>query len=235
MLKTLFRQLAILPIDENQPSDIRINSQNDFHYVLNRERSRADRSGLHFSIIVFDFTKIINAEASSDLLIKIMSERMRISDEIGWINKSKMGLMLYNTLLEQAKRSADAIVKRFNNAKKECPDISIFIYPDNAAKISSFTSDNRKIKRVELKLPLSLTVKDSDGENDIHNLKTKNISLNGVYFESEKILAVGTEVHLSIFLPIGDTITIMDDRIAVNVSGNVVRKDKKGMAISFKK
>ena len=160
----------------------------EFRMILERECARADRAGPHFSLIDFNLEYSKNNGASAGHLIKLLSERMRSSDALGWIRKQHIGLMLYNT-------DAGAACKLANNIRQVISsrlyplDFSVFVYPaeDNDSDPNNFKRRNQRIKDTvnssinQPKTPpkfVSLAVRNSDTPNSQGSLITLNKNLN---------------------------------------------------------
>jgi hypothetical protein len=66
-------------------------------------------------------------------------------------------------------------------------------------------------------------------------LMTSTISSGGAFFKTEKPLSVGTEVDIDIILHLNNFDFGKGKRSCIDVSGSVIRSNKKGMAICFDK
>jgi lipopolysaccharide/colanic/teichoic acid biosynthesis glycosyltransferase len=119
----------------------------EFCRILERECARADRAGPHFSLIDFNLEYSKNNGASSGHLIKLLSERMRSSDELGWIGKQHIGLMLYNTDAGAACRWANNI-RQAISPRLYPLDFSVYVYPaeDNDSDPSNVIKRKHRIK-----------------------------------------------------------------------------------------
>ena len=119
----------------------------EFRRILERECARADRAGLHFSLIDFNLEYSKNNGASSGHLIKLLSERMRTSDELGWIGKQHIGLMLYNTDAGAACRWANNI-RQVISPRLHPLDYKVYAYPaeDNDSVTGDLKKRNHRIK-----------------------------------------------------------------------------------------
>ncbi len=153
---------------------------------------------IFFALVTFNFSNEDSPERSAAALFDILSKRMRLSDEAGWFNDSQIGLILFNTSLENAKFPVDDILKQFAEKNIAAPEVSVLIYPDNTFAISDPASDNRRVNRLELQLFSIVTFEDEAAGAAPMVLKTKNISVSGVYFETEKTFDVSTNVKMSI-------------------------------------
>jgi len=96
-------------------------------------------------------------------------------------------------------------------------------------------TEKREMERFDLELPTRLHVEDETGEQRTIEHKTKNISSNGAFIDTDSPFAVGTEVKLNITVPIDKLKDLGGKRSKIEVSGSVVRTDNEGMAICFNK
>jgi lipopolysaccharide/colanic/teichoic acid biosynthesis glycosyltransferase len=94
-----------------------IHSPEEFRLILERERARADRSGDKFSLVVFDFGNTNNGNGSSlavEHLTRILFQRVRLTDTVGWFDDKSIGTVLFGTTGEGAWKFADDVRKKAN-------------------------------------------------------------------------------------------------------------------------
>lgn len=119
-----------------------IHSQSDFKSILIRERTRSDRNGCEFSVLVFDtahpFFK--NNAGASQVLIEEIINRKRCTDEIGFFSPHEIGLFLPDTGAYGADFVAHDICTRLSLPK---PCYMIFTYPSEDEKDSEH-SENKE-------------------------------------------------------------------------------------------
>ena len=87
-------------------------------------------------------------------------------------------------------------------------------------------------KRTKQRYNLSLRAVLSFADAPTRDLKTKNISIGGAYFETDEIMPEGTEVILSLF-PIHRDNDSPDRQKVEYLEGEVRRCSEGGMAIAF--
>lgn len=87
----------------------RIYSKEEFSRILEQERARSDRTGREFSIVVFVIENQKNYKSLIYNLSEIIRQRIRCSDEIGWINPRRLGVMLADTPVEGAQKLAEDV------------------------------------------------------------------------------------------------------------------------------
>jgi lipopolysaccharide/colanic/teichoic acid biosynthesis glycosyltransferase len=83
------------------------NSKHDFTLVLERERARADRNGHGFSLVTFKVGE--GNQATADRLKQVLADRLRLTDELGWYDDERLGVLLFNTPREGAWNYANRV------------------------------------------------------------------------------------------------------------------------------
>jgi lipopolysaccharide/colanic/teichoic acid biosynthesis glycosyltransferase len=102
------------------------NSKHDFLFVLERERARADRNGHGFSLVTF---KVADKAESADRLKQVLTDRLRLTDELGWYDDERLGVLLFNTPREGAWNYANRVQATLLQAADPLPHCSVFTYP----------------------------------------------------------------------------------------------------------
>ena len=100
----------------------------EFHAVLGRERARADRNGSRFSLVVFDMGNKDEDKTVKRRLTKIIRQRIRSIDEVGWVDRRHIGIELPDTRAEGARKLAIDIYKRIATGEP-VPTFKIYTYP----------------------------------------------------------------------------------------------------------
>ena len=105
-----------------------IHSAAEFRAILIRERSAADRHGHSFSVVAFN---AIGADIPADRpgrLADILIGRIRLTDEAGWFDDHRIGVLLSYTSADGAHRLAEDVCRRMGvEASSSCYEV--FIYP----------------------------------------------------------------------------------------------------------
>ena len=99
-------------------------SPEDFRTALLRERARADRSDQQFSVVLLHGDGLESARAAEDLISRV-SKRIRIIDEIGWFDESRIGLILPYT----SSSGVRTLVESIRDMATLAPQISTYTYP----------------------------------------------------------------------------------------------------------
>lgn len=100
----------------------------DFARIVKRERARADRGGHHFAVIYFNIEKSKLTGASPEALLNLLSKRVRLTDEFGWIDKYHIGVMLFNAGADVACRFAGEIRDELSRTVTSL-DFCVYTYP----------------------------------------------------------------------------------------------------------
>jgi len=105
-----------------------LNSRQDFSIILERERARADRNGHGFSLVTFDLDGRNPHYAGH--LKQVLADRLRLTDELGWYDDRRIGVLLFNTPRQGAWNYANRI-KDTLAPTAPAPEFSVFTYPAN--------------------------------------------------------------------------------------------------------
>ncbi len=106
-----------------------IYSEEEFIAVLNRERERADRNGHIFSLVVFNMSVLGTDFYSAEDFVRELKLRLRGTDEIGWLDKQRIGVIIPHTSQRDARSMAENFCKQ---VFIEVSDIyTVFTYPTN--------------------------------------------------------------------------------------------------------
>ena len=111
----------------NKTSSLRsIHSSEAFRTILERERARAERTGQCFSLVVFGIDKEDGTnEAFLERLGAILGQKIRVCDEVGWYDRTRIGAILPGTSAEGARQFTDVIKERI---KEVAPSLTCTIY-----------------------------------------------------------------------------------------------------------
>ncbi|MBW2622730.1 MAG: PilZ domain-containing protein [Deltaproteobacteria bacterium] len=96
--------------------------------------------------------------------------------------------------------------------------------------------ETRGLQRYSLQLPATIEIvaEAEDRDKELINLLTSNVCSGGAYFHTEKPLPEGTNVKIDLVLSIDELKKIKGKHALIKVTGQVVRTESEGMAISFK-
>jgi len=109
---------------------------------------------------------------------------------------------------------------------------------NNADQQEDFTMTKVIEKRVSerhgFEMPAEIRLKDESADAEVYlNLKTRDISSSGAFLEGPAAVEVGTEMKISLEIPL-EKLRNVNSRIAqVTLNGAVVRVSDRGFALSF--
>ena len=90
-------------------------SEKEFHSLLEHERRRVDRTKEKFSVAVFD---VGDAETDIDRICQIPDDIIgsaRSTDEVGWFDKHRIGVLLPDTPVQGAKHFVEYLSKNISS------------------------------------------------------------------------------------------------------------------------
>lgn len=97
--------------------------------------------------------------------------------------------------------------------------------------------EKRKLQRFDLKIPAKIEYLSGNSDRDVLDLMTSNICSGGAYIPTNQPLPEGTKVKVDLVLPLGGIKKLFweYDQADIKVTGRVIRREHRGMAISFNK
>ncbi|MFV1967312.1 MAG: sugar transferase [Pirellulaceae bacterium] len=122
-----FRWLFFLPKPSRETGNLLTVEQ--FRRVLERERSRADRTGTTFGIVAIRLTTRGEARLASRI-----TGRLRVTDVAGRLADRRLGILLADTPPEGARRFCDHLREHVaEDARGETLEIELIFYPSTLA------------------------------------------------------------------------------------------------------
>jgi GGDEF domain-containing protein len=100
--------------DTREPEGV--HSREQFREILQRELMRSGRSGIPFSILLFNIPEGKPGKRFFEKLEKLIAGRVRATDVIGWYSNTELGVLLPDTHLEGAYLLAEQICDRMKNS-----------------------------------------------------------------------------------------------------------------------
>lgn len=101
-----------------------------FRALIAHERSRADREGSRFSLLVLD-TSALNTNGNGvQLVTKVIRDKSRSIDEAGWLDARSIGVLLPATASEGGRQFAARLFKSLSAAASQIP-WQVYTYPDH--------------------------------------------------------------------------------------------------------
>jgi hypothetical protein len=103
-------------------------SEEDFRFILEFEKERADRGNHQFSLIVFDKERFEAQTDETQHLIDNIFQRIRDIDIVGWLNGEGIGIILPYTPTEGANQLVKCISESSNSSIPKSA-YSVHTYP----------------------------------------------------------------------------------------------------------
>jgi lipopolysaccharide/colanic/teichoic acid biosynthesis glycosyltransferase len=107
-------------------SDLR--SADELQAVIERERAIIDRHGNVFSLLGFDVGNTTLEDVSIQHLVCILRCRVRSTDEVGWLDGQRIGVVLPYTSSHAARKLADDVCKLVASSALP-PTYTVYSYP----------------------------------------------------------------------------------------------------------
>jgi lipopolysaccharide/colanic/teichoic acid biosynthesis glycosyltransferase len=102
-----------------------------FRRALERERARTDRSGEGFSLLAFTIPDGTAGRIAAARLARILKRRLRATDQAGWLDGRRIGVVLPATPPGGAWRVADDVCRLFP-AGRTPPACDVYYYPSDS-------------------------------------------------------------------------------------------------------
>jgi lipopolysaccharide/colanic/teichoic acid biosynthesis glycosyltransferase len=108
-----------------------IHSTERFRDLLERERSRADRTGICFSLVVFKLAaRKRDTYHTLYFLAGLLTSRARTSDEVGWFDKTSLAVLLIGSKEAGAAKFGQSVIASLPKGVA-VPQLSVYLYPNN--------------------------------------------------------------------------------------------------------
>jgi lipopolysaccharide/colanic/teichoic acid biosynthesis glycosyltransferase len=122
--------VAVLRLAGLSPKDIwrGLHPPDQLRRILERERARAHRTGDRLSLVTFAPRCPDAAQATPALLAKILPARIRTTDEVGWLDRRQIGVVLPTTSAAGAWKVADDVCLEFPENVPP-PICTVYSYP----------------------------------------------------------------------------------------------------------
>jgi lipopolysaccharide/colanic/teichoic acid biosynthesis glycosyltransferase len=124
-----------------------IHPQCDFKKILKRECARADRMGSHLALVRFRAGRSKDGDRLHAGLIDLLKKRIRLTDDLGWLEDHRVGLLLFNTnarnahrFLSGLKRNGWDILSNFS--------YDIYVYPQDKSDDTGFGAGLQRGKNI---------------------------------------------------------------------------------------
>ena len=122
-----------------------IHSTQEFEAVLRYERARVDRSGGYFSLVAVELDRYAANEGELKRLLQALRDRIRETDQVGWLDDRTAGVMLPGTDLEGAWIFAVTFERDFFKQTAPAP-FTVYCYPEHWLNNGNGTSAGNESK-----------------------------------------------------------------------------------------
>jgi lipopolysaccharide/colanic/teichoic acid biosynthesis glycosyltransferase len=106
----------------------RVLSIEKFTVILNRERDRADRTGQEFSLAAFEVGNDRGKNCPSRNLVRILTQRIRSTDDIGWLGDGRIAVVLPHTTAAAAWIFVNNVWHAYSKFAP-APNCDVYSYP----------------------------------------------------------------------------------------------------------
>jgi lipopolysaccharide/colanic/teichoic acid biosynthesis glycosyltransferase len=100
----------------------------EFHRMLERERARVDRWGGQFSLLTLGTGSRGTGQTTLKFLLPALRRRLRLTDEMGWLDRHHVGVILPNSPAWGAWTVADDLCREFPPTVP-IPTCAVYVYP----------------------------------------------------------------------------------------------------------
>jgi hypothetical protein len=94
-----------------------LHSEKEFSAIVKREQKRANRSNSLFSLVAFSVGDTDRDRSITYRLVKVLNKRLRLIDEVGWLETGLLGVLLPGTQAKDAQRFAEDIGRKISDRK----------------------------------------------------------------------------------------------------------------------
>ncbi|MGE0606921.1 MAG: sugar transferase [Pirellulales bacterium] len=115
--------------------------------LLDRERARSDRTGVVFSLLIYTCSGH-NREAQLRALVRLLRRRIRATDEAGWLDGGRLGVLLLDAPHAGASRVAEDVLVNWPAGLPQ-PACEICTYPSNSS-VGESTRERQPAERKEI-------------------------------------------------------------------------------------
>ena len=131
-LRKLWQSLLSLFVAEEPPPLPWMRSPERFRAILRNESCRADRRESGLSLVIFNVERSTGANDPLIDLAHVLEGRIRATDELGWLGRGRLGVLLPETSEESAHEFIGA-VRALQQTEAGSPvpafEIALYAYP----------------------------------------------------------------------------------------------------------
>jgi lipopolysaccharide/colanic/teichoic acid biosynthesis glycosyltransferase len=109
-LQHTFNKSLYAGSDKGIPECPTIHSVADFDVIIAKEKARADRNSHLFSLVSFEIDPSDSSKDSVACFAYYLKNRIRITDQIGWLDTDSIGVLLFNSSRVEAEKFIEKIL-----------------------------------------------------------------------------------------------------------------------------
>lgn len=121
-----------------------IRSSETFRAILERERARSDRNSHLFSLAVFDVGRNAARGEMTEHLARVLTSRIRFTDEVGWLGDTIIGVLLPETPAAGAWKFAEDVCGALADPGPP-PACKVYTYPIEGLAHDRNSDDPRQL------------------------------------------------------------------------------------------
>jgi lipopolysaccharide/colanic/teichoic acid biosynthesis glycosyltransferase len=146
---------------------VNIHAAKEFQAILRHERARADRSDGHFALIAMRLSAHPEEKHELPRLVQALSQRIRVTDVLGWLDDQTLSVLLPGTDPEGARVFIGNLNKQYL-AGRQPVLVTIFCYPEhwlqkgNGSKNSRYEASKSRdqgFEKLQSKMECSLAMR----------------------------------------------------------------------------
>jgi len=127
VLQLTFNKSLYAGSDKSIPECSTIHSVADFDAIIAKEKARADRNSHLFSLVSFEIDLSDSSKDSVACFAYYLKNRIRITDQIGWLDTNSIGVLLFNSSRVEAEKFIEKIL--LISPPNICCQYTISTYP----------------------------------------------------------------------------------------------------------
>ena len=175
------------------PSEIHPIDQ--FHALIEHERRRSDRTGDSFALMIFSHDEVDTDLSRFNQLPDLLASLLRSTDDVGWFDKNRIGVLLLDTTAEGADKFQKKLCDRVTDYS--LPHSQIYAYPSQ----DSEHSGDKLAKVIPLKKKLKPNFNTKSRQGRLQTFSKKLVSTI-IHAEKEKTDGIsGLEPLLGVSVP----------------------------------
>ena len=182
ILQQTFYKCLFAAKRKNNPEAAGIKSAASFQATIAKERARVDRNSHVFSLVAFEVGTPNSCLDSINNFVSQLKKQIRITDEIGWLDNATIGVLLFNSLNDEARIFIEKI--KGNSPFNIVCKCSISTYPEGMVEHPHIEGVHKGLENLcHHSLYVSTSLQDHHSTTD----ERIGLSLQPVFFDKVSI------------------------------------------------